>query len=68
MHELPSDSVSPDEGRRQFLERAGKLAAYTPPLILTLMYPGAHAVASGALPPEAEACNTPASKYNPLCK
>lgn len=45
------DSI--DEGsklaRREFLEKAGKLAAYTPPTMLALMYPGAHAVASGGV-------------------
>jgi formiminotetrahydrofolate cyclodeaminase len=32
--------------RREFLQKAGKLAAYTPPIMLALMYPGAHAIAS----------------------
>jgi len=39
---------SADRARRNFLEKAGKLAAYTPPVMLALMYPGMHAVASGA--------------------
>jgi hypothetical protein len=33
--------------RRDFLEKAGKLAAYTPPLMLALLIPGEHAIASG---------------------
>jgi len=36
-----------DDARREFLRKAGRLAAYTPPVMLALMYPGAHAVASG---------------------
>jgi hypothetical protein len=36
-----------DRARREFLRKAGQLAAYTPPVMLALMYPGAHAVASG---------------------
>jgi len=37
----------PEEERREFLKQAGKFAAYTPPTLLALMYPGAHAIASG---------------------
>jgi len=46
---LPSQSPneSADEARRAFLEKAGKLAAYTPPVMLALMYPSLDAVASG---------------------
>jgi hypothetical protein len=33
--------------RREFLEKAGKFAAYTPPLMLGLLFPGEHAIASG---------------------
>jgi hypothetical protein len=36
------------KSRREFLEKAGKLAAYTPPMMLVLMYPGPEAIASGA--------------------
>jgi hypothetical protein len=35
------------QARRDFLEKAGKLAVYTSPTIMMLMYPGTHAVASG---------------------
>jgi hypothetical protein len=35
------------QSRREFLERAGKFAAYTTPALLVLMYPGDHAIASG---------------------
>jgi hypothetical protein len=38
--------------RRKFLERAGRLAAYTPPVLLGLMLPGEHAIASGVYPSE----------------
>jgi hypothetical protein len=34
------------KSRREFLEKAGKLAAYTPPTMLMLMYPGTQAIAS----------------------
>jgi hypothetical protein len=40
-----ADTVQVD--RRNFLEKAGKLAAYTPPLMLGLLLPGQHAIASG---------------------
>ena len=40
-------SASAEVSRRQFLQEAGRLAAYTTPTMLALMYPGAHAVASG---------------------
>ena len=43
----PSSDDSANLARRAFLEKAGKLAAYTPPTMLALMYPGMHAVASG---------------------
>jgi hypothetical protein len=43
----PSPDESADKARRAFLEKAGKLAVYTPPTMLALMYPGLHAVASG---------------------
>ena len=33
--------------RREFMENAGKLAAYTPPVMLGLLVPGPHAIASG---------------------
>lgn len=35
-----------DDSRREFLKRAGKLAAYTPPVMMLLMQPRAHAVSS----------------------
>ena len=35
------------ESRREFLKTAGKLAVYTPPTMLVLMYPGTDAIASG---------------------
>ena len=38
---------SPLQSRREFLERAGKFALYTPPTITMLMYPGVEAIASG---------------------
>jgi hypothetical protein len=34
--------------RRAFLERAGKLASFTPPLMLGLLIPNEYAIASGA--------------------
>jgi hypothetical protein len=34
------------ESRRAFLEKAGKLAVYTPPLMVALMQPSQHAVAA----------------------
>jgi formiminotetrahydrofolate cyclodeaminase len=45
--ELKDTLNSTQQARREFLEKAGKLAAYTPPTIMLLMYPGAHAIASG---------------------
>ena len=33
--------------RREFLRKAGKLAVYTPPVIMALMHPGANAIGSG---------------------
>ena len=42
---------SAQKSRREFLEKAGKLAVYTPPVILMLAYPGTEAIASGAHPP-----------------
>ena len=33
--------------RREFMEKAGKLAAFTPPIMLGLLLPGQHAIASG---------------------
>ena len=39
---------SSQQARREFMEKAGKLAAYTPPLMLGLLIPGQHAIASGA--------------------
>ncbi len=33
--------------RREFMKKAGKLAAYTPPIMLGLLLPGQHAIASG---------------------
>lgn len=45
------DTLDSDkQSRRMFLEKAGKLAAYTPPTILALMYPGVQAIASGGKP------------------
>ena len=37
-----------DDSRREFLKRAGKLAAYTPPVMMLLMQPRAHAVSSSS--------------------
>ena len=34
------------QSRRDFLERAGRFALYTPPTVLMLMQPGAEALAS----------------------
>lgn len=34
------------ESRRSFLQKAGKLAIYTPPAVVALMQPGRHAVAA----------------------
>ena len=41
-------SVEREEGetRRAFLEKAGKLAVYTPPIVVALMQPSRHAVAA----------------------
>lgn len=39
--------MSSQKSRREFLEMAGKLAVYTPPVVMGLLYPGAHAIASG---------------------
>jgi hypothetical protein len=36
-----------DRSRRAFLEQAGHFAAYTPPVLLGLLIPGKHAIASG---------------------
>jgi hypothetical protein len=47
--------------RREFLRKAGKLAMYTPPVMMALMHPGPHAIASGFDVP----ANTPA---NPACR
>jgi hypothetical protein len=50
--------------RRDFLKKSGKLAAYTPPVMLALMYPGAHAIASGGV----SGCDHGhASDHNPHC-
>lgn len=42
---------SSQQERRAFMEKAGKLAAYTPPLMLGLLIPGEHAIASGGYDP-----------------
>ena len=39
--ELPSHQRT----RREFMESAGKLAAYTPPVMVGLLIPGPHAIA-----------------------
>lgn len=39
------------QDRRSFMEKAGKLAMYTPPLMLGLLLPGEHAIASGGYDP-----------------
>ncbi len=41
------------QDRRDFLEKAGKLAVYTSPVMLGLLFPGQHAIASGGteIPP-----------------
>jgi hypothetical protein len=41
---------SAQKSRREFLEKAGKLAVYTPPVIMMLSYPGTEAIASGGSP------------------
>lgn len=41
------DTMSQD--RRDFLEIAGKVAVYTPPVMLGLLLPGQHAIASGGV-------------------
>ena len=41
---------SAQKSRREFLEKAGKLAVYTPPVIMMLSYPGTEAIASGGPP------------------
>jgi hypothetical protein len=47
-HEAGSEELSLlQRERRAFMERAGKLAAFTPPVMLGLMLPGQHAIASG---------------------
>lgn len=43
---------SAQKSRREFLEKAGKLAVYTPPVIMMLAYPGTEAIASGNPPAE----------------
>ncbi len=43
---------SAQKSRREFLEKAGKLAVYTPPVIMMLAYPGTEAIASGYNPPD----------------
>lgn len=48
--ESPLNTEEIQPARREFLQSAGKLAAYTPPLMLGLLMPGPHAIASGALP------------------
>jgi hypothetical protein len=41
------NSTRPDvESRRKFLEKAGKLAVYTPPAVVALMQPGMQAIAA----------------------
>jgi hypothetical protein len=42
-----SDLSDTQRERREFMEKAGKLAAYTPPIMLGLLLPGQHAIASG---------------------
>jgi hypothetical protein len=47
-----SDTLdSAQKSRREFLEKAGKLAVYTPPVIMMLSYPGTEAIASGGSQP-----------------
>lgn len=58
----------PVEARREFLQKAGKFAAYTPPTLLALMYPGVHAVASSGGNPgngNTRPCDTPGNP--PFC-
>jgi formiminotetrahydrofolate cyclodeaminase len=38
---------SSQQARRDFLQRAGRFALYTPPTIMLLMHPGTEAIASG---------------------
>ena len=48
-----SDTLnSAQQSRREFLEKAGKLAVYTPPVIMMLSYPSTEAIASGNPPPD----------------
>jgi hypothetical protein len=42
-----SDLSDTQRDRREFMEKAGKLAAFTPPIMLGLLLPGQHAIASG---------------------
>jgi hypothetical protein len=42
---MSKQTVSP-ESRRKFIKTAGKLAAYTPPAMMLLAQPAAHAVSS----------------------
>jgi hypothetical protein len=48
--ELPQQSrlSASEQERRAFMEKAGKLAVYTPPLMLALLVPSEHAIASGS--------------------
>jgi hypothetical protein len=46
-----SSLTASQQDRRSFMEKAGKLAAYTPPLMLGLLLPGEHAIASGGYDP-----------------
>jgi formiminotetrahydrofolate cyclodeaminase len=36
------------KARRDFLQRAGRFALYTPPTIMLLMHPSSEAIASGS--------------------
>lgn len=53
------------QARRDFLGKAGKLAVYTPPLMMGLLVPGAHAIASGTRPPTGRRPKDWRRNYNP---
>jgi len=43
---MKRNGKSDSESRRKFIKKAGKLAIYTPPAMMLLMQPAAHAVSS----------------------
>ena len=48
--EEPAEYTATVASRRDFLKRAGKLAAYTPPAMVALMNPAGEAIAGGSEP------------------